>query len=135
MDLKEIVLNKEFDSYKALLRQIAEGDENAFATLFHQYLPALQSFALKFTKSEYAAEEAVQNSFLKIWLNRDKLEAVDNIKAYLYKYVSNECLSYLRNSLRQEKATDELKSIHSDYNNDTIDAIEINEITRIIKTK
>lgn len=127
------MLKSELHNGKVLLSRIADGDEKAFSELFYQYLPVLKSFALKFTKSDYAAEEIIQNSFLKIWLNRDKLEEVENIKAYLYKYVSNECLSYLRTVLRQEKATSHHKNQHSDYNNDTIDAIDLNDLSRVIQ--
>ncbi|MCZ4245219.1 RNA polymerase sigma factor [Pedobacter punctiformis] len=115
-----------------LLKKIAEGDEKAFGILFYQYLPVLQSFALKFTKSEHGTEEIIQDSFLKIWLNRDKLEEVENVKAYLYKYVSNECLNYLRKTLRQTKTIDTFKTRHSDHNNDTVDTIHLNEINKII---
>lgn len=127
-------MSKTNDNNKELLKKITEGDEKAFGVLFYQHLPVLQSFALKFTKSEHATEEIIQESFLKIWLNRDKLESVENVKAYLYKYVSNECLSYLRKTLRQIKTIDTFKSTHSDLSNDTTDTIHLNEVNKIINS-
>ncbi|WP_316804677.1 RNA polymerase sigma-70 factor [Pedobacter nototheniae] len=127
-------MNKKNEDNLELLKKIAEGDEKAFAVLFYQYLPVLQSFALKFTKSDHATEEIIQDSFLKIWLNRDKLETVENVKAYLYKYVSNECLSYLRKTLRQTKTIDNFKNTHSDHSNDTVETIHLNEVNKIINT-
>jgi len=127
-------LRKKNENDQELLKKISEGDEKAFSVLFYQYVQVLQSFALKFTKSEHATEEIIQDSFLKIWLNRDKLDEVENIKAYLYKYVSNECLSYLRKTLRQNKTVDAFKNHHHDHHNDTADAINFNEVNKIINT-
>lgn len=123
---------KEIDKERALITEIVAGNEQAFSILFFKYLPVLQSFAYKFTKSEHATEEIIQDTFLRIWLNRDKLEQVENVKAYLYKYVSNECLSYVRKKLKEEKAIDLLKNAHSDTENSTMDAIHLNEINRIV---
>ncbi|MFW0715709.1 RNA polymerase sigma factor [Pedobacter sp. N23S346] len=123
---------KDCDKERELIKEIVEGSEKAFSILFFKYLSVLQSFALKFTKSEHAAEEVIQDAFLRIWLNRDKLEQVENVKAYLYKYVSNECLSYLRKKVKEDKAIDLLKSRHSDRDNVTLDSIHLNEINKLI---
>ena len=123
---------KDCDKERELIKEIVEGSEKAFSILFFYYLPVLQSFAFKFTKSEHASEEVIQDAFLRIWLNRDKLEHVENVKAYLYKYVSNECLSYLRKKLKEDRAIDLLKSRHSDFDNVTLDAIHLNEINMLI---
>ncbi|MBE9601809.1 RNA polymerase sigma factor [Pedobacter sp. MC2016-24] len=115
-----------------LLTQIAEGDEKAFAVLFYRYLPVLHPYALKFTKSEAAAEEIIQDTFLRVWLNREKIETVDNVKAWLYKYASNECLNYLRKQLKQVKAIDQLTAEHPLQSNVTTDTINLNDINHLI---
>jgi RNA polymerase sigma-70 factor (family 1) len=118
---------------RLLLKQIAEGDEQAFAVLFYRYLPVLQPFALKFTKSADAAEEIIQDTFLRVWLNREKLEDIENVKAWLYKYASNECLNYLRKELKQAKAIDNLGIDHPRQSNNTIDTINLNEINYLVQ--
>jgi RNA polymerase sigma-70 factor (ECF subfamily) len=84
------------DDEKELFRQIAGGDTAAFRKLFHQYNRLLQPFVVKLTKSDFAAEEVLQEVFLKIWLYREKLACVENPKAYIVRIVSNESLNYLR---------------------------------------
>ena len=115
-----------------LVEKIVVGDEQAFSVLFFKYLPVLQIFATKFTKSDDAAEEIIQDAFLRVWLNRDKLAEVENIKAYLYKYVSNECLSYLRKKLKTDKMVDAFTAKQTDSHNNTVETINLNEVTRII---
>ncbi|MES2456817.1 MAG: RNA polymerase sigma-70 factor [Bacteroidota bacterium] len=123
---------RKIENEQALLKEIAEGNEKSFSILFFSYLPMLQSFALKFTKSEIAAEEIIQNAFLRVWLNREKLEQVDNLKGYLYKFVSNECLSYLRKVIKETKVINAVKINQPDLDNNTSETIDLNEITRII---
>ncbi|WP_443936715.1 RNA polymerase sigma factor [Pedobacter sp. MW01-1-1] len=115
-----------------LISDIVAGSERAFSILFLKYIPALQSFALRFTKSEADAEEIIQDAFVRIWLNRDKLEHVENVKAYLYKYVSNECLSYIRKKTREEKVVSLLKERQAESDNVTMDVVLINEINNIV---
>lgn len=124
---------KRIENEQLLLKQISGGDEQAFGILFYHYLPVLRSFALRFTKSEDAAEEIIQDTFLRVWLNRDKLEQVENIKAWLYKYASNECLSYLRKTLKQARAIDSLMAEEPKESNTTIDTIHLNEVNHLIE--
>lgn len=88
---------------KALFRLLAGGDEEAFRQLFHHYNKMLQPFVFKLTRSSQAAEEVLQEVFLKLWLHREKLAAVEDPKAYLIRIVSNESFNYLRGLARDEK--------------------------------
>ncbi|PWG81515.1 RNA polymerase sigma factor [Pararcticibacter amylolyticus] len=96
--LSLVVEKEETAQDTLLLQRISEGDEKAFAALFYQYLPVLMPFVSRFTKCEYGTEEVIQNTFIRVWMNREKLERVNNIKAWLYRYASNESLNYLRSS-------------------------------------
>ena len=117
---------------RKLIEKIVEGDEQAFSVLFFKYLPVLHIFAAKFTRSDDAAEEIIQDAFLRVWLNRDKLAEVDHVKAYLYKYVSNECLSYLRKKLKEERVVDAFTAKQQNSHNSTVETINLNEVTKII---
>jgi RNA polymerase sigma-70 factor (family 1) len=88
---------------KALFRRMAGGDEKAFRHLFHHYNKILQPFVFKLTRSSQAAEEVLQEVFLKVWLNREKLAMAEDPRAYLIRIVSNESMNYLRVLAREEK--------------------------------
>lgn len=117
---------------RLLLKQIAEGDEQAFAVLFYRYLPVLQPFALKFTKSSDVAEEIIQDTFLRVWLNREKLDDIENVKSWLYKFASNECLNYLRKQLKEAKAIDKLIIEHPKESNNTVDTLNLNDVNYLV---
>ncbi|TDW97051.1 RNA polymerase sigma factor [Dinghuibacter silviterrae] len=88
---------------RLLLARIAEGDKDAFRRLFHRYNPTLWPFILKLTGSPSAVEDVLQEVFLKIWIHRDKLTAVENPKAYIVRIVSNESANYLRQMAREKR--------------------------------
>ena len=62
---------------RILFRLTAEGDEKAFTDLFNLFLPKLYPFILKLTRSESVVEEIIQETFIKVWLNRDKLAEIE----------------------------------------------------------
>ncbi|KAA2238534.1 sigma-70 family RNA polymerase sigma factor [Chitinophaga agrisoli] len=84
------------DSVKDLFRRIAEGDEAAFKLLFDHYLPILRPFIFKLVQQESGAEDVMQNTFVRVWLNRDKLEGVEHPQAWLYRLTANECYTWLK---------------------------------------
>lgn len=121
---------------KRLLLQIAEGDETAFTTLFHQYKQQIYAYALRFTRNVSLAEEIVQDVFLKIWVHRQSLPEVDRFEAYIYvtaRNISFNCLKKMaREKARQENwdgeaitiltATEE--EVHTDYKRIIIQAVD-----------
>lgn len=64
------------------------------------YQPMLYSIAYNLVRCKQDAEDIVQETFLR-WLNAEQ-EKIQNIKAYLIKSVTNNCLNHL-NSLKRKK--------------------------------
>ena len=79
-----------------LIQSLVDGDESAFKLIFKNYKNRLYCFSLRFTKSEELAEEIVQDVFLKIWLNRKKINPDKSFSAYLFKISKNLCLNFLK---------------------------------------
>lgn len=93
-----------------LFHQISQGDETAFKTLFHRYLPKLYPFIVNFTRSEQATRELIQETFIRVWLNRDKLPDIENPGGWLFTIASNECYSYARKSKLYSKFSQPLEA-------------------------
>lgn len=93
---------------KMLFCLVAEGNEQAFGRLFNLFLPKLYPFIVKFTRSEVAAQEIIQETFIRVWLNRDKLDEIDNPGGWLYKVASNECYSYARKKALNNKFSNDI---------------------------
>lgn len=104
------------ENEKLLLKQVAEGNEEAFAQLFHAYRDKLFSFIHKLSGSREIAEDILQDVFLKIWIQRKKLVEIDHFNAFLYKAAQNHALNQLR---RMSKETLILTKTYAHQNNDS----------------
>jgi RNA polymerase sigma-70 factor (family 1) len=81
---------------KELLLKVANGDEHAFSELFNTHHQLLGTHIYRITDSVELAEEVVQDVFLKIWMSRETLTAVQNFNAYLFVISKNHALNCLR---------------------------------------
>ena len=86
-----------------LLRQIALGSESAFRVLYLKYYEQLGAYIYQLSDSMEAADEIIQDAFLKIWTNRKALSEVKSFKAYLFVVSKNHALNALKKTLRERK--------------------------------
>jgi len=89
--------------HQSLFQQVSEGDERAFNRLFHLFLPKLYPFIIKLTRSEDVTEDIIQDTFIKVWLSRDRLAEIENPGGWLYTLAANKCYDYLRTSALRDK--------------------------------
>lgn len=83
-------------SDKQLIRAIKGGDTKSFEKLFERYYDRYFSFACALLHDADAAEDVLQNVFLKLWIGRDRLDENRSIENYLLVSVRNEIFDYLR---------------------------------------
>jgi len=81
---------------KTLTRLLREGDESAFAQIYHQHKKALCYFALRYLKDKTLAEDALQEVFVKLWKRRDKLDPELSIKGFLFTCMKHHVLNTIR---------------------------------------
>ena len=84
---------------------LMKGDERAFQSLFIDYYPLLVSSAMKYVDEQEAAEDIVQDVFVKVWEGRENLQGIDNLSAYLYQMVRFKSFNYLRAEKVRQQAT------------------------------
>lgn len=91
------------DTERHLLDMVAEGDQTAFTQLFRRYSDITYGFAVAYTKTEATAEEVVQEVYLKIWLDRERLKDIQSFKDHLFIVTRNYLIDYLRKKLREQE--------------------------------
>ena len=80
-------------------------DRARFSELTMEHMPALYSAALRMTRNPADAEDLVQETFLKAYRSFDRFEEGTNLKAWLYKILTNTFInSYRAAKRRPEKA-------------------------------
>lgn len=88
---------------KALLAEVAIGDECAFKKLFDLYKERFYSLALKMTRSDEVAEDIVQEVFMNIWNKRAGLVNVDNPSSYFFTAVYRRVYHHYRKIALEKK--------------------------------
>ncbi|MBO9564806.1 MAG: RNA polymerase sigma-70 factor [Niastella sp.] len=89
-------------AYRApLLQQVALGDQLAFRELYHLFHKRLHYFAFALVKSKEAAEEIVEDVFIRLWNQRSSITEINNLKIYLYTATKNTALNYLSKKARE----------------------------------
>jgi RNA polymerase sigma-70 factor (family 1) len=71
-----------------------EWNEASYKELFLRYYPPLTAFAYRYVKDHDIAKDIVQTVFVRIFEKRNVLLIQENIRAYLYRAVSNECFNH-----------------------------------------
>jgi RNA polymerase sigma-70 factor (ECF subfamily) len=88
---------------KALLAEIAAGDERAFRKLFDLYKERFYAVALKMTRSDEVAEDIVQDVFMNIWSKRESLVDVENPSSYFFTAVYRRVYHHYRKVALEKK--------------------------------
>jgi RNA polymerase sigma-70 factor (family 1) len=108
---------------KELLLQVAQGSESAFAQIFNHYRKKIYSTGIVITHSPEIAEELVQDVFLKIWLKRNDLPAIQNFEAHLFIITRNVAYDILRRLATQRRVYQQVHKESPTFGNITDDAL------------
>lgn len=120
------------EEQKELLLRIAEGDEAAFARLFHTWATPLAAIARRMLQHEALCQDVVQEVFIKVWLNRDKLGEVEKLSAWLRKITINQCLQALEKNAANDKRLADLQLVQSVTPREEQGVLELKELRHII---
>ena len=90
------------DRERTLLAKLRDGNEWAFEILFKEYSIPLIAYADSILGDNDLAKEIVQDFFVKLWQNHERISITHSLKAYLFLSVKNNALKALKRE-RQHK--------------------------------
>lgn len=67
-----------------LIHALKQGSRNAFNTIYSMYSKRLYAYCLQLTKSKEDSEEIVQDVFVRLWTNREKIKNEETVRSLLY---------------------------------------------------
>lgn len=108
-------------------------DDQRFAEVFRQHEKKLYSLVWRMTKSDQYAKDIVQDVFLKLWEQRDRIDEIRNIEAWLYRLTENRVIDFLRKVAADERLRDAVwKRIpqQQQHAEELLEAKEFNSIIR-----
>lgn len=105
---------KQLDQDIHWLNAFQKGDIGAFREVYFSNYRSLVFFATNLLRREdETAEDIVQESFRKVWENRERFETPAHIRNFLFMVTRNACLNVLRRNLTQSHAHKEIASLSS----------------------
>ena len=84
-----------------LITGIKNGDVQCFEELFMKYYSHFNQFIFGLVKDEWISEDITQNTFIKVWVNREKLQSDLSIHSYLYVIAKYEIYNHFRSKQNQ----------------------------------
>ncbi|WP_109699273.1 RNA polymerase sigma-70 factor [Chitinophaga deserti] len=97
------------DPGEDLIPAFQQGDSTAFNAFFREHYKPLCFFASQLTGDTAAAEDAVKDSFVKLWDQRANFSHPKSIKSFLYTATRNTCLNLLRHQKVKEHFREEIQ--------------------------
>jgi len=116
-----------------LFKQLSEGGERAFETIYHHYIKRLGPFVDKMVRSPELAEEIVQDIFVQLWINRHLLTDVKHPTSYLFNMATNKTLDHLKKIANNSKLMDRIAYRSSEISNETEERLIFRESAQIIE--
>lgn len=77
-------------------KNIKQGNRTAFATLFELSSGRLYRYGMKFVNDKELVEDSIQELFIRLYQNQNKLPDVDNPIFYLFKSLRNLLIDAIR---------------------------------------
>lgn len=109
-----------------------KNDEEAFRLLFVNFFPPLTVFARRYVDDPETSEDIVQETFLKIWKNRKKLDITTSARNFLITTVRNSCIDYLRKK-ESEARYHEFNQNNQEQLFDPNDVLTLTELESMVK--
>jgi RNA polymerase sigma-70 factor (ECF subfamily) len=121
----------------AWMERMSAGDTRALELLFQALYVPLCAFAQTIVRSASAAEDVVGETFLKLWMHREKIHVRGAVKNYLYMAVRNTAISQLKRSSRETYYIESYPAIaggmHGSVANDAEECLRMEELSVRVK--
>lgn len=82
-----------------LIRQMQEGNSQAFHKLYAIYSSAIRNNISRFIKDNEAIQDLLQEVFITLWENKEKIKINEGAAPWLYTVSRNKSLNYLRKKI------------------------------------
>lgn len=101
-------------SDQVLVNQILQGDANAFEVISERYEDPIRRHLLHIVRDDAAAEDLLQEVFLRVWTRAEQWNQSGPFKAWLYRIATNLALNHLRSVKRRREQPLEITDADED---------------------
>lgn len=88
--------NNNGDTETELIERVKKGDTSAFRLIVEKYKDVSFSLAYSILRNEHDAEDALQESFIKVYNNLNRFHSNSSFSTWLYRIVVNTCFTFIK---------------------------------------
>jgi RNA polymerase sigma-70 factor (family 1) len=92
-------LHKDKINEPLLIKQLKAGSQQAFEEIYRLYAGRLYAYCRQFTKSNLYTDEIVEDAFIWLWNNRQRIRQEDTVNALLFVSTKHYILNALRKTV------------------------------------
>ncbi len=122
-----------FNDEAAALSSLKIGDQHAFEYLFECYHAKLFIYCFRFVKSKDLADEIVQETFIKVWNFRERIDLQYTFTSFLFKIAFNSIIDFQRKVARDASLQKEMFFHIQQSHNRTEDELIYQDLERLSK--
>ncbi len=111
-----------------LLTDVKNSDKNAFHKLFNQYHDTLFRFIVYRVHDDDLAQDIVQDTFLRVWNNRGRLDPKKSFFSLIAKIGTNLCYDHFRHQEVRIRHKDTIPKPEQSHYDDPQKSHELNEL-------
>jgi RNA polymerase sigma-70 factor (family 1) len=116
-------------SDEELMQEIKADNMFAFDLLYKKYCKRVYKFGYSILKSPEESENLMQDVFLSLWENRQKVEKDSSVKSFVFTITYNTAISIIRKKARESRFIEYLKSLQEITEEPVNVKLEYNELT------
>lgn len=128
-----IIPPQDIDCMPGLQEKLAEGNREAFAWIYANYCKKMYDYAMIMTGDEQKSEDIVQDVFLRLWLNKEKIRGHKNFSGYLTLMCRNHIINIFRGEKREKNRNKNYATHLIEGYNAVDDSINYNETYKLIQ--
>ncbi|EKU90105.1 RNA polymerase sigma-70 factor [Bacteroides oleiciplenus] len=116
----------ENDEINRLLQSLTEGSFPAFEKLYNLYSGKLYNFMMRISSgNQYMAEEVVQQTFIRVWEVRERIDPTENFISYLCTIARNMSMNMYQHQTVEYIYTEYLLKSSSDRDQQTEESTDL----------
>jgi RNA polymerase sigma-70 factor (ECF subfamily) len=115
-------------SDEELMLEIKADNMFAFDVLYNKYCKRVYKFGYSILKSQEESENLMQDVFLSLWENRQKVKKDSSIKSYVFTITYNSAVSIIRKKAKESEFVEYLKSLQEISEEPVNVELEYNEL-------
>ena len=116
-----------------ILSALAKDQESSLEELYTYFYPRLYEFSRSFLKQEQDIDDILQEVFIRIWLNRKKINDPATFNSYIFTITRNLLLNKLRSRLNNQKLKEEIRKLSIAKEFENLDLVQYQELKKSVE--